>query len=85
MQINWKFGVVASVIAGIIFGAGMTTGARIERTGTDIEWRAAINSCQSTTIGEFEIIPDKTCTSRRPVNFLYLRAGNIPMSTAKAQ
>ncbi len=65
--------VAATIAAGAVFGAGMATGARIERAGSEIQWRAAINRCEEAAIGDFVIVPDKQCRKGGPVNYIFMR------------
>jgi hypothetical protein len=37
---------------------------------------AAIESCNQWTTDHFVIVPDKICTSKRPINYIYLRGRN---------
>jgi hypothetical protein len=77
IRMHWKSVVTVTVAAGIAFWSGMTAGARIERAGHNIELRSAINRCEASLVADFEIVPDKVCRAEHPVNYIYVRNGNL--------
>ncbi|MGO9014428.1 MAG: hypothetical protein ACLQF0_05565 [Dissulfurispiraceae bacterium] len=84
MRLNWHTGAVIVVAALVVFISGMRAGAFIEAEGTTIEMRTAIERCETTVVGGFEIIPDKQCCQGRPVNYIYA-LGSSPSRVVSAR
>ena len=78
MRLGWGTGAVLAVVAIIVFASGMKVGAfvEVEREGSAIELRTAIERCETTIVGGFEIVPDKQCRKVHPVNYIYQLPGS---------